>query len=140
MVMEIGSRTGRRMLLSGTRALVIDGDLRDAWGLATTLRRLGFRARLEGDGQHMLSLLPAASFDWLFCDVTAKCELETIRRVHRDQPSIRVVALVRGGKVEDLANAAYALEQGADDFLVKPIQTECVALIVLALKSFGARR
>ena len=101
------------------RILLIDDDAECRTAVRRMLEELGHCVSEASDGEAGLQALCQERADLLLCDLflPGMNGLKTIHRVHRDFPSVRVVAISWGAAdVLLLANLF-----GAEELLAKPV-------------------
>ena len=108
-----------------TRILVAEDNLVNRKVIQSLLQRLGFQARLVGDGQEVLDTCEQETFDVIFMDVqmpnldglTATRQL----RARKPHSGPYIIALTANALAED---RAQCLQAGMDDYLSKPIRPQ----------------
>lgn len=104
------------------RLLVVD-DSPMFQNIATSnLQALGHQVESAGDGRSALTLLARTDYDLVFLDVEMPemSGIETLRRMRRLRPTVKVVMLTSHDD-EGTFDAAMTLDQhGADGFVTKP--------------------
>ncbi|MEW5984733.1 MAG: response regulator [Acidobacteriota bacterium] len=112
------------------RVLVVDDEVDFATALASRLQRRGFTADAVFTGEDAVRRAEAGEADVLVLDLKMPGTdgLETLRRVRRRTPSVRVIVLTGHGTVE---SGIDGMQIGAADFLQKPadIDTLCAAIV-----------
>ena len=105
-----------------TRIFVIDDDseIRDV--LKDILARSGYEVMVAADGAEALTLQKATPADLIITDIIMpqKEGLETIMEYRRDFPSVKIIAMSGGGKVEPETYLEAANLLGAQAALSKP--------------------
>jgi DNA-binding response OmpR family regulator len=104
------------------RLLVVDDEVELAEAVARGLRRDGYAVDLAFDGVEALEKLAVNSYDLVCLDLTMPGVggREVCRRIHSDElagPAPRVLMLTARDGLED---RVAGLDDGADDYLVKP--------------------
>lgn len=97
--------------------------------VAFHLRRAGFEIVLESDGTDLAARLAATPCDLLVLDLGLPTEdgLMIARRLRRHCPGLGIVMLTARGRLDD---RLAGLEEGADAYLVKPVNMlELVAIL-----------
>jgi DNA-binding response OmpR family regulator len=109
-------------LTSEVRILVVDDEIDLANAIATSLRREGYAVDVATDGQGALDRLMINPYDLVTLDLTLPdvdgreiCRL--IRSDARFDPATRVLMVTARDAVEE---RVAGLDDGADDYLVKP--------------------
>lgn len=103
-----------------TRIGLIEDNLDYRAEVAFHLRRSGFEIALESDGRNIDAQLAHCLCDLLVLDLGLPVEdgLTIARRLRQKQPSLGIVMLTARGILHDRLSG---LEQGADAYLVKPV-------------------
>lgn len=118
------------------RVLVVDDEVDFATALAARLRRRGFAADAVFSGEDGARRAEAGQADVLILDLKmpGMDGLETLRRVRRAAPAVRVIVLTGHATV---ASGVDGMQIGAADFLQKPadIDTLCAAVVAAATPS-----
>ncbi|HEV3226574.1 MAG TPA: response regulator transcription factor [Acidimicrobiales bacterium] len=104
------------------RVLVVEDELELAEAVATGLRREGYAVDVAGDGEEALEKLGYTDYDLVCLDLTLpKVDgLEVCRRIRNGETAsndARVLMLTARDAVSDRVTG---LDDGADDYLVKP--------------------
>ncbi len=112
----------RRPNLAAVRLLVVDDETDLAEAVARGLRREGYAVDLAHDGEAALEKIAVNAYDLICLDVTMPGVdgREVCRRVRADDtldPQPRVLMLTARDSLED---RVAGLDDGADDYLVKP--------------------
>ena len=111
------------------RLLVVDDDSGQREALAAFLRDLGAEVDEAGDGRQALSRIEDGQFDLVITDLRMP-EMdggELLRRVKQLNPEIGVVVVTAYGTVP---GAVRCLRNGADDYLLKPLELDEVEHVV----------
>ncbi len=111
------------------RLLVVDDDSGQRETLAAFLRDLGAEVDEAGDGDQALQRLRGGHFDLVITDLRMP-ELdghELLREVKQLNPEIGVILVTAYGTVE---GAVRCLRDGADDYLLKPLELDEVEHVV----------
>ena len=114
--------------------LIVDDDDAFREGLAETLTDLGHEAVQVSSGEAALARLRASGgdacdeFDLVLLDLRMRGidGLETLRRLHADQPECRELPVIMLTAHADSGNTIEAMKLGAFDHLTKPISREGV--------------
>jgi putative two-component system response regulator len=111
--------------------LVADGDPGTVAELRTHLESAGYQVIVAHDGAAALRLLSARPVDLVLCDATLSdmdgvevCRAIKQARATRDIPVVLMIA------ADDEVLRARALDAGADDVAVKPLDRELVLVLV----------
>jgi DNA-binding response OmpR family regulator len=104
------------------RLLVVDDETELAEAIAKGLRREGYAVDVSSDGEDALDKAALVPYDLICLDLTmpGMDGLEVCRRLREDPPggeSPRVLMLTARDTLED---RVAGLDEGADDYLVKP--------------------
>ena len=116
------SRRGRSGTFPGMRLLVVDDEVELAEAVAKGLRRDGYAVDLAFNGSEALEKLAVNEYDLVCLDLTMPGigGREVCRRIRTDElagPPPRVLMLTARDSLED---RVAGLDDGADDYLVKP--------------------
>jgi len=108
--------------LFGMRLLVVEDEADLADAVARGLRRDGYAVDVAADGEEALDKLGFNDYDLVCLDITMPGidGLEVCRRIRSDttrDPSPRVLMLTARDSLDD---RVQGLDDGADDYLVKP--------------------
>jgi CheY-like chemotaxis protein len=90
------------------------------------LEKLGIRADLAGNGREAVEMLALAPYDLIFmdCQMPEMDGYAATRKIRRDEPAGRRVAIV-AMTAEAMTGAREAcLEAGMDDHIAKPVKLE----------------
>lgn len=113
------------------KLLIVDDELKIALILQTFCRRLGHESLVVGSGEEALVQVPSYRPDLVLMDVTMPGigGLEATRRIKADKEAsfIPVIILTARGSRGDILEG---LSAGADDYLIKPVDLEELALRV----------
>jgi two-component system, OmpR family, copper resistance phosphate regulon response regulator CusR len=104
---------------AGHRILIVEDDVALGKFLSRALTLKLFTVEISLDGEAAWETLQNSSHDLVILDLNLPRidGMELLKRVRQDQPSLRVLVLTARNRTEDLV---LALEQGADDCLIKP--------------------
>ncbi len=119
------------------RVLVADDDASSRAGLATLLRQEGFEVELASDGAEALERLPAVAPDILLTDLRMPRldGLELLKHARETAPDLIAVLMTAHSEVD---TAVRALQEGAEDYLTKPLRIE--ELVVILSRALERRR
>lgn len=120
--------------VGGPTILIVEDDERDAKLIHTYLLDAGARV-LRANSQAMaLVALAQRSIDLVVLDVLLPdaSGLELCRRIKQREATRRIQVLMVTG-VEDLETKIAGLEQGADDYLIKPVHPKELLVRAMAL-------
>lgn len=111
----------------GARLLVVDDELPHRRVLALMVEQAGMTCKTVPSATEALNLLESEPVDAVIADLNMPgvSGLELLTEVRRLYPNL--VFLMATG-VDDVRLGVYAMRQGADDYLVKPLQMEAVML------------
>jgi len=117
---KAGVKSARSDTVPAMRILVVDDEIDLAEAVARGLRRDGYAVDVVHDGTAALEAARLTAFDLVCLDLTLPDldGLEVCQRLRSDcDPSPRVLMLTARDSVDD---RIAGLDQGADDYLVKP--------------------
>jgi FixJ family two-component response regulator len=111
----------------GTRLLIVDDELPYRKVLALMVEQAGMTCKTVPSATEALNLLESEPVDAVIADLNMPgvSGLELLTEIRRRYPNL--VFLMATG-VDDVRLGVYAMRQGADNYLVKPLQTEAVML------------
>ena len=115
--------------VSKRRILIVEDDPGVGRLLSETLSSEDFDCQNASTGEEALGLLERQVFDVVLSDlrmpgISGLDLLEEVRKTHRHLAFLMVTG------VDDLSVAIQAMKEGADDYLVKPLQLETVVASV----------
>ena len=126
------------------RVLVIDDEAAHAEVLGEGLQRVGYECAVATSGQQGAKRIEAETFDVILTDLkmAGVDGLEIVRRAQARQPDAKVIVVTGYG---DVQSAVRAMKEGADHFLLKPIDLDQLRTIVAKtaeglLRERGLRR
>ena len=101
------------------RILVVEDDVSLGRFLSRALKLKLFAVDISLDGEAACETLQNCVYDLVILDLNlpGMDGMELLKRVRQEQPALRVLILTARNRTEDLVSA---LEQGADDYLIKP--------------------
>jgi DNA-binding response OmpR family regulator len=104
---------------AGRRILIVEDDVSLGKFLSRALTLKLFTVEISLDGEAAWETLQNSIYDLVILDLNLPRidGMELLKRVRQDQPALRVLVLTARNRTEDLV---LALEQGADDCLIKP--------------------
>lgn len=103
------------------RILVVDDVADNVAILTRRLEKLGHTVTGVGSGNEALRALEVEVVDLVLLDVVMPgLDGITVLRAIRAHPRWRTIPVVMISALDDLASAAHCIEQGAEDFLLKP--------------------
>lgn len=105
------------------RVLLIDDEKELVTTLSERLELRGIDNDWATSGEAGLEFIKREKYEWVVVDLKMPGlgGFETIRAIKREQPGARIILLTGHSGSEDLEQA---LDLGADDYLVKPVQIE----------------
>ncbi len=115
--------------MTGNRVLVVDDEENLRRVTQLKLQQAGFDAITAPDGAQALALLAREPRDLVITDLKmpGMSGLELLKRIKDDFPEIIVIVVTAFGTIE---SAVEAMRSGAFDYLIKPVNTEALRLIV----------
>ena len=116
------------------RVLVVEDSKRLRTYLGKALVKAGYAADLAADGEEGLHLAQVNDYDVIVLDLMLpKLDgLSVLRRLRSEEASARILLLTARDTVED---RVHGLQQGADDYLVKPFAVrELLARVQVLLR------
>ena len=101
------------------KILVVEDSPKLQKSLNAGLRRLGYAVDIASDGEEGIAFATSGDYDVIVLDLMLpkKSGLEVLHEIRRSNQSPEVLILSARGKTRDRING---LQQGADDYLVKP--------------------
>ena len=104
---------------AGPKMLIVDDDVSLGRFLSRELRRIHFSVGVSQDGEGACNLLQESTYDIVVLDLNlpGMDGMAVLKRVRLNQPRLPILVLTARNRTEDLL---LALEQGADDCLIKP--------------------
>ena len=116
-----GSPTGAQV--AALRVLIVDDEPASRKMLAVVLAQIGIHCAQAADGQEALRVLQAQEIDAVISDLRmpGMPGMELLGEVRRRYP-LMVFLVVTG--TDDIQVGIRAMQQGADDYLVKPTQVD----------------
>src|SRR5262245_50238366 len=111
--------------MSDIRVLYIEDDDSQRDQLATELRSHGFEVIDASSGAEGLRNLNSETVDLVLCDLNmpGMSGLEVLQKTHEKHPDLPVVLITAHGTVQ---TAVRAMQDGAADFMIKPVLPERV--------------
>lgn len=123
------------------RLLVIEDSVRLQENLGTALRRSGYAVDLAGDGEEGLWMATSNTYDVIILDIMLpKLDgLAVLSQLRAQGSEVHVLLLTARDSVSDRVNG---LQQGGDDYLVKPFALEEFLARVQALcrRAYGKKQ
>lgn len=109
--------------------LIIDDEKHIREGLATDFEMDGYNVHLASNGQEGLELLEKGDIDLVITDLRMPgiSGEEVLKKVTAQMPGIPVIVLTGHGSID---SAVAAMQNGAYDFLTKPLDLQHLELVV----------
>ncbi|AEA65538.1 response regulator transcription factor [Burkholderia gladioli] len=107
---------------SAMRIAVLEDNTAQAKVLATWIENAGYHAVVKDDGDRFLELVEHEKFDMLLLDwdVPGTPGIDVLKRVRaRLQYALPIVMITQ---YDDARDIVHGLDQGADDYIVKPLE------------------
>src|ERR1700722_10312836 len=103
----------------GEKILIVEDDVSLGKFLSRALKLKLFSVEVALDGEAAWEAVQNSNYDLVVLDLNLPRidGMELLKRLRQDQPALRVLVLTARNRTEDLV---LALEQGADDCLIKP--------------------
>jgi DNA-binding response OmpR family regulator len=123
------------------RVLIIDDDVTLRQALTKHLEHAGHEVRQAADGDAGIRAYQRHAADVVIVDIFMPGQggLQTIGRLRREWPAVKIVAMSGVGKAGAIDVGGHATALGADRFLTKPFEAaELTALVDTLLKRKGA--
>jgi len=123
-----------------SHVLVIDDDPLIRQTIRFALEDAGFNVIEAESGVDGCIAVAESSFDLVITDILMpnKDGIETIIEVKRTRPSLRILAMSGGGKIEGREYLSLAARLGVNDTICKPFQRSALISKVQQLCSHGA--
>lgn len=104
------------------KILVIDDEPAIRYAVARILRGGGYDVVLADDGEHGLALFRKEAPSLVICDlVMPRIDgLETIAQIRQEAPGMKIIAVSGSDLAINADGLAAALQNGADEVIVKP--------------------
>jgi response regulator RpfG family c-di-GMP phosphodiesterase len=125
---------------SGTlRVLIVDDEASVRKVMAAVLAQLGLPCETAAGGEEALRVLETHQIDAVISDLQmpGMSGLELLAKVKRVYPQL-VFLMVTG--VDDVRVGVQAMQQGADDYLVKPLQVDANILMASLARARRVKR
>jgi serine phosphatase RsbU (regulator of sigma subunit)/DNA-binding response OmpR family regulator len=121
--------------------LLVDDDEAKRYVLATWLRRAGHTVTEVGTGEDALGKIGAAELVLLDVNLPGMSGFEVCRLIKSDPQTAAIPVIQVSATAVAVADRAHGLTQGADAYLVEPIEpAELLATVTAALRYFRARQ
>jgi len=118
---ELPNRDGSNVskMKTAQKILIVEDDIHLSKFLSRELKLKGFYTEAMLDGEAACDILEECSCDFVILDLNLpKMDgMAVIKRIRMSQPRLPILVLTARNRTEDLV---AALENGADDYLVKP--------------------
>ena len=111
------------------RVLIIDDDASLAEVIAEGLERVGYGCSVATSGSAGAKKIDSEAFDVILTDLkmAGVDGMEIVRKAHARQPEAKVIVITGFG---DVNSAVQAMKEGADHFLLKPVELDQLRTIV----------
>jgi len=122
------------------RVLIIDDDVTLRQALTKHLEGAGHEVRQAAEGDSGVRMYERHAADIVIVDIFMPGQggLQTIGRLRREWPAVKIVAMSGTKKAGAIDVAGHAMAVGADQFIAKPFEAaELVALLETLLKRKG---
>lgn len=108
------------------RILLIENDTAQGQTLKTNLSQMGYTVDWLTDGQNLETALNNDSFDVFLIntELPHKSGIDVVKELRGQKVHTPVIAISQKDKIEEMVTA---LDTGADDYLIKPLQLEALA-------------
>ncbi len=118
----------------GLHALIIDDDVRNLLALTTLLEQWGFRVTGAGDAEEALEALSEDEFAIILMDIKMPAidGYATMKKIRHDY-ECNIVPIVALTSKADKQERDACLKGGANEYLVKPVETEDLKTALVAL-------
>lgn len=129
---QVGSVSeARRPAPAPVSVLVVEDDATIRRAVQLALERYGYRVDVAADGLSGLEAFRAGAYDLLILDVMLP-ELDGIGLCHRIREESPVPVLMMSAR-GDALDVVAGLEAGADDYVIKPVDTAVMVARIRAL-------
>jgi CheY-like chemotaxis protein len=123
------------------RLLLVDDDEAKRYVLSTWLRRAGHTVVEAGTGQEALRLAGAAELILLDVNLPDISGFDVCRQIKADPATAAVPVIQVSATAVETADRAHGLTQGADAYLIDPVEPEeLLAIVTAALRYSRARQ
>lgn len=121
------------------RILLIENDTPHGQSLKSSLSEIGYTVDWLKDGQNLDQALNSDTFDVFIIntDLPNKSGIEVLREIRTKSINTPAIAISQRDKIEDKVTA---LDTGADDYLIRPLQLEELAARLRAVIRRAAGR
>src|SRR2546427_2853151 len=121
------------------RVLIVDDEVSVRRVMAVVLARLGFPCETADSGEEALRILETHRIDAVISDLQmpGMSGMELLAKVKQIYPHL-IFLVVTG--VDDIRVGIQAMRQGADDYLVKPLQVDANILLASLTRALHIKR
>jgi len=121
------------------RILIVDDEPGICWAVAELARSMGFEAVTAGDADTGMRLLAERPADVVVLDIQLPGlnGLAALPRIRAEHPQTLVVVITAFGTME---TAVTAVQRGAFEYLLKPVDAETLRTVLAAAVEHGRRR
>ncbi len=121
------------------RVLVVDDEISVRKVMAAVLAQLGFPCETAASGEEALRVLETQRIDAVISDLQmpGMSGMELLAKVRQSYPQ-KVFLMVTG--VDDIRVGVEAMRQGADDYLVKPLQVDANIVLSSLMRALHVKR
>src|SRR2546426_1218306 len=121
------------------RVLIVDDEVSVRRVMAVVLTRLGFPCETADSGEEALRILEAQRIDAVISDLQmpGMSGMELLAKVKQIYPHL-IFLVVTG--IDDIRVGIQAMRQGADDYLVKPLQVDANILLASLTRALHIKR
>ena len=109
--------------------LIVDDEKNIREGLSDAVEMEGYSSLKAENGKEALSLLSKEDVDIVITDLKMPVMSGTdlLKKIYSSYPTIPVVVLTGHGTIED---AVFAMQNGAVDFLTKPVNLDHLFVLI----------
>jgi response regulator RpfG family c-di-GMP phosphodiesterase len=121
------------------RVLIVDDEISVRKVMAAVLAQLGFPCETAASGEEALRVLETQRIDAVISDLQmpGMSGMELLAKVRQSYPQ-KVFLMVTG--VDDIRVGVEAMRQGADDYLVKPLQVDANIVLSSLMRALHLKR
>jgi len=121
------------------RVLIVDDEISVRKVMAAVLAQLGFPCETAASGEEALRILETHKIDAVISDLQMPgiSGMELLIKVRQSYPQI-VFLMITG--VDDIRVGVEAMRQGADDYLVKPLQVDANIVLSSLTRALHVKR
>jgi DNA-binding NtrC family response regulator len=115
--------------MSGKRVLVVEDEESLRRVTQLRLQQAGYEVTTAADGNEALAVLARQPQDLILTDLRmpGMSGMDLLRRARQEYPEIVVIVLTAFGTIE---SAVEAMRLGAHDYLIKPVNSEALKLVL----------